>query len=108
MVYEAMARLSQRDGDEGLSPTATLKNVGLICDPCGAGKHYDCVCLTDPTKHMCLCNYTTHPYLSREQLTKPLIHVAIPTEAGVIAKNEIGEAVHPRGDKAPWLAKEVR
>ena len=68
-----------------------LKNVGLICEACGAGKHYDCIVLTDESKHMCLCNYTTHPYMSREQLTKPLIHVAVPTEAGAIAKKDLGE-----------------
>jgi hypothetical protein len=63
-----------------------LKNVGLICEPCGAGKHYDCVLIKDPTKHMCVCAYTVHPYLSKDQLTPPtqrLISPVVPVLVGV-------------------------
>lgn len=87
-----------RKGD-GLSPTVLLKNVGAICDPCGAGQHWACVVLTDrndPTipqrkkRKMCMCQYTTHPYLSPQQLeappnTKIHISVAVPTSLGAIA-----------------------
>ena len=72
MVYEAMDCMAvEHYGVGGLSADALLKNVGLICDACGAGKHYDCILLTDSTKKMCLCSYTTHPYLSKEQLSIP-------------------------------------
>jgi hypothetical protein len=81
-----------------------LKNVGLICDACGAGKHYDCIVLTDPSKHMCLCNYTTHPYLSREQMEKPLTIIGAITTAG----EEHGKEIHPGSHQASRLVEKVR
>jgi hypothetical protein len=69
-----------------------LKNVGLICEACGAGRHYDCDLIKDPTKHMCLCSYTTHPYLTKEQLTAPtqrLISPIIPVSVGVEAQRRV-------------------
>ena len=108
MVINEMDEVLGHGRGGGLSPTATLKNVGLICEACGAGKHYDCIVLTDSSKHMCLCNYTTHPYLSRDQLSKPLIPVVVPTQAGVAAKQGLGETVYPGRDSAPRLAKEIR
>jgi hypothetical protein len=81
-----------------------LKNVGLICDACGAGRHYDCIVLTDESKHMCLCNYTCHPYLSREQLSKPLsIVTPLP-----LAGEQHGKEVYQRSDTPSRLADAVR
>ena len=85
-----------------------LKNVGLICEACGAGHHEDCITIIDPTKRMCLCAYTTHPYLSRDQLTPRVITVAVPTPVGAIAKKDLGPTVHQGSDKAPRVIEKVR
>ncbi len=48
-----------------------LKNIGFVCPGCSSGRHYDCDIERDPTLKMCLCFYTTHPYMDKAQLTKP-------------------------------------
>lgn len=64
-----------------------LKNVGLICAGCGAGRHYDCDLEVqkrnlETGKKMCVCFYQNHPYLSREQLVPPMEKLIV--EAQVI------------------------
>lgn len=80
-----------------------LKNVGAICNACGAGRHYDCILLTDPRKKMCLCAYATHPYLSKDQLAKPLsVSAAVPMAGGTeLIKQGVGKTVLRTEAKAP-------
>jgi hypothetical protein len=79
-----------------------LKNVGVICPACdGPGLHWNCDVERDkrddtiPEKRkrkMCMCYYTTHSYLSKEQLTPPtqkVIAVPLPIAGGVTATNKI-------------------
>ena len=85
MVYETVELLP--GGGRGLA-NSMLKNVGLICNACSAGAHWDCDLLNDPTKKMCMCAYNTHPYMTKEQLTpkaKQILGFAGTTRSGAIA-----------------------
>ena len=78
-----------------------LKNIGLICPSCdGPGLHYNCDVEKDkrnpaiPDKQkrrMCVCFYTVHPYLSKEQLTPPtqtVITTPVLSALGAISQNQ--------------------
>lgn len=83
-----------------------LKNVGLICDGCGGGHHENCeleIQKREGTKNkrMCVCFYSTHPYLSKEQLTPKII-------SEVIHTYDNGAELHKIVDKASGVSAAIR
>ena len=89
-----------------------LKNVGMLCSGCSGGKHYDCEVEMDresaipehDKRKMCVCYYTVHPYLSREQLTRPEAKIIAPAPVSAA----VGTEVHTVGNPAPRLAAGIR
>jgi hypothetical protein len=92
-----------------------LKNIGLICEGCGGGHHEYCdleVERRDGTKskHMCVCFYSTHPYLSRDQLEPSERRISAPVSpaTGVEPNREVERLLHPGRDKAQGVSSAVR